>query len=53
MSLSRPRAQAKETVGGVTGDKKMENEGKGQNIGGKVCVAVGGAILLSNLATPH
>ncbi|MBW4022515.1 MAG: CsbD family protein [Proteobacteria bacterium] len=37
------KGSVKEAAGKVTGDKKMEAEGKGEKIGGKVQNAVGGA----------
>jgi uncharacterized protein YjbJ (UPF0337 family) len=37
------KGSVKEAVGKVTGDKKLEAEGKGEKIGGKVQNAVGGA----------
>ncbi len=33
----------KEAAGKVTGDKKLEAEGKGEKVGGKIQNAVGGA----------
>ena len=39
---SRPRGKAKEWAGKVTGDKKTEVEGKGEQLKGKVRNAVGG-----------
>jgi uncharacterized protein YjbJ (UPF0337 family) len=37
------KGSVKEAAGKVTGDKKLEAEGKGEKIGGKVQNAVGGA----------
>ncbi len=37
------KGSVKEAAGKVTGDKKMEAEGKGEKVGGKVQNAVGGA----------
>ena len=37
------KGAVKEAAGKVTGDKKLEAEGKGEKIGGKVQNAVGGA----------
>jgi uncharacterized protein YjbJ (UPF0337 family) len=36
------KGSVKEAAGKVTGDKKLEAEGKGEKIGGKVQNAVGG-----------
>jgi uncharacterized protein YjbJ (UPF0337 family) len=37
------KGAVKEAAGKVTGDKKLEAEGKGEKVGGKVQNAVGGA----------
>ena len=37
------KGSIKEAAGKVTGDKKLEAEGKGEKVGGKVQNAVGGA----------
>ncbi len=37
------KGSVKEAAGKVTGDKKLEAEGKGEKVGGKVQNAVGGA----------
>jgi len=37
------KGSVKEAAGKVTGDKKLEAEGKGEKIGGKVQNAIGGA----------
>jgi len=37
------KGSVKEAAGKVTGDKKLEAEGKGEKLGGKVQNAVGGA----------
>ena len=37
------KGSVKEAAGKVTGDKKLEAEGKGDKVGGKVQNAVGGA----------
>jgi uncharacterized protein YjbJ (UPF0337 family) len=37
------KGAVKEAAGKVTGDKKLEAEGKGEKIGGKIQNAVGGA----------
>ncbi len=42
-SLKQAAGAVKETAGKVVGDKKMEAEGMGQKIAGKVQNAVGGA----------
>jgi uncharacterized protein YjbJ (UPF0337 family) len=39
--LSRPRGKVKEVVGKVTGDRKLEGEGKADQFKGKVQSAVG------------
>jgi uncharacterized protein YjbJ (UPF0337 family) len=37
------KGSVKEAAGKVTGDKKLEAEGKGEKLGGKIQNAVGGA----------
>ena len=37
------KGSVKEAAGKLTGDKKLEAEGKGEKVGGKVQNAVGGA----------
>jgi uncharacterized protein YjbJ (UPF0337 family) len=37
------KGSVKEAAGKVTGDKKLQAEGKGEKVGGKVQNAVGGA----------
>jgi uncharacterized protein YjbJ (UPF0337 family) len=37
------KGSVKEAAGKVTGDKKLEAEGKGEKVGGKLQNAVGGA----------
>jgi uncharacterized protein YjbJ (UPF0337 family) len=37
------KGAVKEAAGKVTGDKKLEAEGKGEKVGGKIQNAVGGA----------
>jgi uncharacterized protein YjbJ (UPF0337 family) len=37
------KGSVKEAAGKVTGDKKLEAEGKGEKVGGKIQNAVGGA----------
>jgi uncharacterized protein YjbJ (UPF0337 family) len=37
------KGSVKEVAGKVTGDKKLQAEGKGEKVGGKVQNAVGGA----------
>ena len=41
-SAEQAKGQIKETVGKAMGDKKLESEGKGDQIKGKVQNAVGG-----------
>ncbi|MFZ0844721.1 MAG: CsbD family protein [Pseudolabrys sp.] len=41
-SLEQAKGKAKEVTGKVTGDSKLETEGKGQQVAGKVQNAVGG-----------
>ena len=41
-SVEQAKGKVKEVAGKVTGDSKLENEGKAQQVAGKVQNAVGG-----------
>jgi uncharacterized protein YjbJ (UPF0337 family) len=41
-SIEQAKGKAKEVAGKVTGDSKLEGEGKAQKTGGKIQNAVGG-----------
>jgi uncharacterized protein YjbJ (UPF0337 family) len=41
-SIEQAKGKAKETVGRMAGDAKLESEGKAQQVAGKVQNAVGG-----------
>ncbi len=41
-SIEQAKGKAKEVAGKVTGDAKLESEGKAQKAGGKIQNAVGG-----------
>jgi uncharacterized protein YjbJ (UPF0337 family) len=41
-SVEQAKGKAKEVVGKVTGDSKLETEGKGQQVAGKVQNTIGG-----------
>ena len=41
-SAHQAKGKVKEVAGKVLGDKKMEGEGKAENVGGKIQNAVGG-----------
>jgi len=41
-SAQQAKGAVKEGVGKVTGDKKLESEGKGEKVAGKIRNAVGG-----------
>ena len=41
-SINQTKGSVKETVGKVTGDSKLESEGKADKLGGKIQNAIGG-----------